>query len=228
MSNTKSKADPCGIFNPRQQIAGWSDAAAEESELRNDAMLGLDETICGFTVKPLCFRHILWLNVHANIFLAAFTPEELMTFPEIHLHVARFMWIFSPQFSPFDAKARESFFDGYNEKAKAINALEVIKAILKFMDDSTFDLRMDGPTSLKSHYSSCAGVVHALCSIYSGVSPFPNAPNSALDMPLQIAGQLLRVHIKGQNPKATLNNRADVLEQKWLEDLNRQLFKGNG
>ena len=223
------KPDACGVFNPRQQIAGWTDAEAQESEYRNDAMLGLPEDICGFPVKALSYRHVLWLTIFQNIFLASFTVEELMTFPEIHLHVARFMWILSPDFTPRDGAKRDAFFHDYNEKSRQINAKAIIAEIIKFMDDSTYDLRMnDGSGSSKSYCSPCASVVHALCSIYSGVSPFPDAPNAAIDLPLKITGQLLRAHIKSNNPKASFTNRTDTMEANWLAELNRQLLKGNG
>jgi hypothetical protein len=223
------KPDACGIFNPLKQIEGWSDVAAEESELRNDAMLGLPEDICGFKVKPLTYRHILWLTIYQNIFLASYTPDELMSFPEIHLHIARFIWVLSIGFKPFDTAEKDLFFEQYNKRATQIDTKKIITEILKFMDDSTFDLRISESSDLTASYCSpCASVVNALCSVYSGISPLPDAPNSALDLPLKIAGQLLRAHIKSNNPKTHFKNRTDVLEQQWLTDLNRELLKGNG
>jgi hypothetical protein len=224
-----SKPDALGLFEPHKQIAGWNELAGEEAELRNDAMLGLPEHICGFKVKPLCYRHVLWLTIFQNIFLASFPPDELMTFPEIHLHIARFIWVLSPTFKPHDEASRNKFFADYNVKKEAINTKEIVTAILQFMDDSTYDLRMsDGVVSTKTYCSPCASVVNALCSIYSGVSPFPDAPKSALDLPLKIAGQLLRAHIKANNPKASFRNRVDDLESDWLKELNKELLKGNG
>jgi hypothetical protein len=64
-----------------------------------------------------------------------------------------------------------------------------------------------------------------LCHLYPSLSPDPTAPNAVIDLPLKIAGQLLRAHAKFENPKALLNNRTDVLEQNWLAELNENLKK---
>jgi hypothetical protein len=173
-------------------------------------------------VKPLTFRHVLWLDIYQNVFLSGAKPEQLLEFPEVHLHIARFMWTLSPHFSPFSTVRRWWHFRSYKKLSHKIKLDDAVKSICKFMDDSTFDLRTDGASNGKSYYSAAAAVVHSLCSLYH-LNPFPNGENAAIDLPLKIAGQLLRVHIKSNNPKAGLNNRTDILEQHWLEELNRKL-----
>lgn len=227
--------DATGIFNPRTQIEGWEETAREEAEQRNDAMLGLTDTLCGLKVKPLTWRHLLWLDIYQSPFLYDAPADVLLLIPDIHLHIARFMWVLSPQWKPFSSLARRFFFWRYRKTLYgrkqmpgrgSSNTEEIVTAIVKFMDTSTWDLKSDSRGARrKSYYSAGAGIVHALCEKYGSVSPDPNAKNSALDVPVNIIGQLLRAHRRFENPKAQLSNRAEELERKWLAEYNEQLGK---
>jgi hypothetical protein len=229
LNEPRFKLDATGIFNPRERIPNYDAVAREETESRNDAMLGLAETICGLKVKPLTWRHLLWLDIYQSPFLMDATPELLLTIPDIHLHVARFMWVCSPGWKPFSKVARWIYFRRYRKTlyGRKNNTVEIVRAIHKFVDDSLWDLKADsgGGARRKSYYNGAAAIVHALCEKYGALSPDPLAKNSALDVPVKIIGQLLRVQLRAENPKALMSNRTDALERDWLADLNKNLRK---
>lgn len=223
------KLDATGIFRPSERIPGYDAIARDEIDSRNDAMLGFEDDLCGLKVKPLTWRHLLWLDIYQSVFLWDLTPEQLIKVPDIHLHVARFMWVCSPKWKPFSKVARWIFFRRYRKTlyGKANNTEEIVKAIHKFVDDSLWDLKSDGSSggSRKSYFSGAASVCHMLCEKYGSLSPDPKSMNAAIDLPLRIIGQLLRVSIKSENPKALLSNRTDELERQWLVELNKTFRK---
>jgi hypothetical protein len=179
-------------------------------------------------VKPLTWRHLLWLDIYQNAFLTSLTPDQLLQVNDIHLHVARFMWVLSPRWKPYSKFAHWRFNRLYKKTlyGRKNNTAEIVSAIHQFFEESIFDLKSEsrGPQR-KSYYSNATACAHALCHLYPSLSPDPTAPNAVIDLPLKIAGQLLRAHAKFENPKALLNNRTDVLEQNWLAELNENLKK---
>lgn len=235
LTEHRFELDACGVFNPRLQVAGWAEAAAAENDGRNDAMLGLDESICGLAVKPLAWRHLLWLDIYNSPFLLDAPADLLLQIPDIHLHVARFMWVLSPAWWPFRRQATGGWNYAARKKlyymryawalyGRPNNTEEIVRAIVQFMDDSVYDMKSGskGPRR-KSYYSAAAGVVRALCKENGSLSPDPNAPNAAIDVSLKIVGQLFRASIRQADPKALLTNRTDDLERQWLEEYNRRL-----
>lgn len=237
----KFKIGPCGIFDPRKQIEGYDAVAREEAEGRNDGMLGLCESICGLPVRPLTFRHLLWLDIYQSVFLMKMDPAVLARLPDIHLHVARFMWVLSPGWRPYSRVRKWLFYRRYKRvlygrrakmpgstsgkmPAATTNTERIVKEIAAFMDGSTWDLLADaGRNNRKSYFSGAAAIVNALCEAYGGLNPNPAGPNAAIDMPLRMVGQLLRARIRAENPKALMSNLTDKLEQDWLAEVNRQL-----
>ena len=225
MTRDPYKFDATGIFNPRLQVEGWEECAAAETESRNDSMLGLTDEICGLSVKPLTWRHLLWLDIYNSPFLSGAAVETLLQIPDIHLHVARFMWVCSPKWNPFGKLARWLYFRRYRKTlyGKKNNTLEIVSAIHKFVDDSTWDLRADAGNSIRrGYYSPAAGIVEFLCGKFPALSPDPDSDKAAIDLPVKIIGQLLRAHIRGENPKALMSNRTDELERNWLAEVNRR------
>lgn len=218
--------DCTGIFRPAQQIPGWAEASREETEYRSDAMLGLPTTICGLKVKPVTLRHLAWLDIYQSPFLIEAPAEVLLQIPEIHLHVARFMWVLSPRWRPHDRLARRLFFWRYKKTlyGKKVSAKEIVTAIVKFMNDSLYDLKSEsrGPRR-KSYASSTSGLVQLLCEKCGDLSPNPDAKNAAIDVQLNIVGQLLRQRLLMENPKAKLSNRAEETERAWLDGINANL-----
>jgi len=240
--------DCLGILRPQDEVPGWQEIARREVEARGDAMLGLPEDICGLKVKPLTFEHLQWLDIYQSPFLSAAPVEVLLTLPDIHLHVARFMWVLSPEWKPFNKLAQKIYFWRYRrtlyEKKSVVptfrkwlrcplpvaaksNTETIVTAIHQFMDDSTWDLRADGDrVARKSYYSQCAAVVRALCKATNGaVSPFPAAPNAAIRLPIRIVSQLLRATARSYDSKTPMSNRCDELERDWIAELNAQLKK---
>jgi hypothetical protein len=216
----------CGYFNPQAQIENYADTAAAEAEARKDAMLGLPETLCGQPVRPLTWRHLLWLDIYNSPFLMDAKPEILAEIVGIELHIARFLWVTSPDWRPYGRLARKLHFLKYRWRMyrRGVKAVDVVTAIVKFMDDSLWDLKNDSPGHRrKSYYSTAAAVVHALCDKYGALSPHPYSPHAAIDVPLRIVGQLLRVRMRSDDPKALLSNRTDELEREWLRQENEKL-----
>lgn len=224
--NDRPNIDATGIFRPARQIPGWAEANREEAEYRNDAMLGLTDRICGLKIKPLTQRHLGWLDIFESPFLFDAPVEILLQIPGIELHVARFMWVLSPHFRPYNKLARRVYFWWYKRilYGKKTTAETIVTAIVKFMNDSLFDLKSEtrGPRR-KSYASGTSGLVYALCEKCGGLSPDPNAPNAAIDLPLNIIGQLLRQRLLFENPKARLSNRSEEKERAWLAELNASL-----
>ena len=223
------KADACGVFNPARQVPGWQETALAEAEARNDAMIGLADTICGLPVKPLTWRHIQWLEIYQSPFLAQASPEQLSGLPDIHLHVARFMWVLSPQWRPYSRWRRALFFRRYRRRlyGRKTKVDEIVRTIHKFMSDSLWDLTSIARRGGRNYFSSCASMVHLLCSKYGSLSPDPDAPNAAIDLPLNIAGQLVRAVISAELPpreaSVLLCNRTEQLERDWLAKKNEEL-----
>ncbi len=220
------KMDATGWFNPRAQIPGYDEVAHAEAEQRTDAMLGLGDTLCGLKVKPLTWRHLLWLDIYNSAFLTSAPPEVLLQLPDIHLHIARFMWVLSPQWKPFSGFWRWVYFRRYRKTlyGRKNNTAEIVRAIHTFVTDSTWDLRADGGGhARKSYYSVAAAVVRVLCEKCPAISPNPGAPNAAIDLPVNIIGQILRAAARAQDPKALMSNRTDELERAWLAEQNKQL-----
>ena len=220
------KIDACGFFNPREQIPGYDDAQASTDEMRNDAMLGLPEEICGLTVLPLTPRHLNWLDIYASPFLYRISPEDLLQRPDIALHIARFLWVVSPQFSPFSSWRRKFFFLKYRRTLYGCKTMvdDAVKSIFKYIDEAFQDLKSgSGSVERKSYYSTAALLTHLLCERYGGLSPDPNAPNAAMDVPLKVSSQLFRAHRRINDPKAPLDNPTDQMERDWLIEYNKSL-----
>lgn len=222
-------ASACGFFNPRAEIPGWAAAAAAEEESRKDAMLGLPEAICALPVRPLTWRHLLWLDIYQSPFLLDCPAETLLGIPDLDLHIARFMWVLAPHWKPYGGLRRKIHFWQYRRRLyrNDTKLAEITRAIHAFMEESLFDLKSNSSRGRrKSYYSPAAGMMHALCSTYGGLSPDPDSGRAAIDLPLKIVGQLLRARIRQEDPKALLDNRTDALERKHLEELNRKI-RGN-
>lgn len=244
--------NPCGFFDPRKEVRGYSQAAALLEELRNDSLLDLGETLCGFPVKALNGRHLLWLQLVDSPFMYKLTVEELCAQPGIHADIARFVRIVADRYSVTQRRWRAPwlptfgrwlFFWRYRRilyrsrlkfswrkwlfsrryrdlrHRRKLKLNIMVSRILTWIDESLHDLKSGGG-GFHTDYCVGAVLVHALCHSY-GCSPMPDADNSALNVPLKIAGQLFRVQTRMNNPKATLHNRTDDLLAQYLNDVNR-------
>ena len=206
------------FFDPRSDVPGFAEAETRESELRDDAFLGVPEWICGFEVSPLTTRHVLWLSLVNSPFLTKLKPTALIKKPDIAADIARCLRILAPDFSPL-AKAKRFRRYRHSVYGNKTGSLEMLQALTGYFDDAFMDSPGGYVGYSKSYYSFAASIVHVLCSRYHLTI------DQALDTPLKVVFQLMKVIRKSENPPALLSNRSEQLQSDWLDQRNRPLSR---
>lgn len=215
-----------------QDIPGYAQAALRENELRAVPFLGLPEHIGGVPAAPLTLRRVQWLTFCRSPFLLKLDAEALEAKPDIAADTLLFLWIVSPEFKPGNLRARDRFFDRHRHVLK-LKALTVIQDALDYVQEAFLDAGDDTPDYSRSYYSSAAAVVGFFHRHYGlPIDVWDNSwvrrlsrklsgqPN-ALDIPLRIAFQLIRVHQKHVNPEQTFFNRlSQPAIDRYLAELN--------
>jgi hypothetical protein len=204
-----------GIFRP-EEVTGLAESKVDELFHWDAAFLGLNETILGFKVKPLCARHLVFLSVVQSPFLINVPMEFFCVLPGIDIHIKRFMWIVSPTFKPQSRIRRNLFFLAY--RLFAWQKLDTaVKAILDYINEAMRDYAKSGS---KENFCSCAAdTVHFLCNEYHFTM------EQALDCPLKIVFQLAQCSRRSKGIK--ISKRSDTIISEWLAEENKKLLNRN-
>ena len=200
------------------QIPGYAEAVARQDLVRDAAFLGVPETLCGITVAPMTFRHLLWLQIVRSPFIGASPPNSAM----LHLDVATFFKTVAP-FSPpsFMAKPPAAALRAFMAKVGRLKAPEALDGIRDFVNEAFMDAPGGGESSNVSYFSIGAALTHRLCEHYSGLDPNPMNYPSAADMPLKAGFQLLKCLKKSERPDAIMfNGLSDQIKTRWINAQN--------
>jgi hypothetical protein len=195
------------LFDPSESIPGYRDAVEQEQFLWDAAFLGLPEKICGFEVKPLTARHLLWLYTIRSPFVTG----QRMTDLDVHLHAAAFMRLVAPDFSPKHRWRRRLFFWRYRHSFARQRVDVAVTAIRDYLGEAFAE--SPGGKGGEAYYSVAASVIHFICGNYSGVSF-----EATLDLPLKIVFQLMKC--KRRETGAIMFKSTDALKSRWLEKVN--------
>lgn len=206
-----------GLFNP-DEVPGLKDAQKEENFFWDSAFLGLSEKICGFYVKPLTVRHLIYLQTVNSPFLLRAPMELFLELPGIANHMQRFMWIVSTGFNPTSSFRRELFYLFYRAFFVRNPAPQAILEICEYINEAFADLIKTGhPQS--SYCSVAASCIDLLAHEYG----WPL--EKCMDTPLKIIFQLSQC-IRERNGKRPPKH-SDRLLAEWLEGENRKLRERN-
>ena len=190
-------------------IPGYREAVKRESDIRDEAFLGLTVDICGLSCVPMSARHFVALDLIGSPLLAA-EPLAYATPAD----VAVFLWLLSPGYSPH-ARIRRWRFIRRCRPLPFVQAVCEIQAFIRdtFQDAPPADTCPDaGP----AYYSHAVNFVHTFASAYGW------SEEAILTMPLRRAFQYMRRLTKQANPKATLFNTSDRVRGDWLASLSRK------
>ena len=210
---------------------GYAEAVARENEIRGAACLGINETICGFEVKPLCAAHVRLLTLTRSPFLGHYQVEVLLGKPGIENDIMLFLWIVSP-FYESGSKAsekrawwrrkasptsRDKFIDAFAPIIK-MDARKVIHELLEYVEDSYIDCDDSSDGCAKSFFSFEISIAHELHKHYGFRVDFWNNPpreQNPLYVPLKLVFQFrkLRAKIDG----GEISNKSDKLVESSLE-----------
>lgn len=225
---------------------GYQEAAAREIAIRGAACLGINETICGMEVRPLCAAHVRLLTLIQSPFLRSSLTDELAAKPEILGDIMRFLWIVSPHYERGSkasaprrwwqlpaSPTRRDMFNHAAAQLATMPALDVIEAIVEYVDEAFIDddeNETDSGTE-KSHYAFEISVAHEMHKHYGYRVDFwdaqcPPEENSLL-VPLKIFFQLrkLRAHI--ENAGGSPGNKSDRFVRAGLEAIGKRQVEKN-
>jgi len=223
---------PVVEFN--RDCPGYLEAALREDLIRATPFLGLDERINGLPARPLTLRMVQMLGMVKSPFLTSLPADVLLTKPDITTDVMTFLWVVSPSFSIENKKAKSKFFKTYG-KILQDEPKKVIQEIIDYVDEAFLDSgESNKEGDQRSYYSTAASVVGFFVRNYglqidvwensfwrNIIRKLTGRPN-AMDIPLKIAFQLIRVHQKHQNPETIFYNKLTQPKiDEWLNNLNK-------
>ena len=214
-------------------IPGYAAAVRRENLARAAACLGLDETICGVTVKPLTGRHVRLLALTGSPFmLRGISHDKLCAKPDIDLDILGFLWVVSPKFKAGSIRRRNRFFKSIRFVFKMQIGL-LVKEIQTYIEDAYLDAP-EAADSLKSHYAfeiSLAQSMHKTWGVSvdfwvngwlrNFIRYISGRPNP-IDIPLKIVWQLHKAEKKANDSQAILGNWSDKFISEHLSNLNRE------
>jgi len=200
-------------------------AAVERQDLvRDAAFLGVPETLCGITVAPMTFRHLLWLQMIRSPFIGASSLQE----DTAHLDVAAFFKTLAPGDRPsfMNTFTRITRIDAnLKQFMAAVGKLKLPAAVVgirDFVQETFMDAPGGGESNEASYYSIGAALTHRLCAAYAGLNPNPMVYPGALDVPLKAGFQLIKCLKRDENPKAILfNGLSDKAKARWINQQNQ-------
>jgi hypothetical protein len=212
---------------------GYAEAVARENEIRGAACLGINETICGLDVKPLCAAHVRLLSLVNSPFLGKYPVATLCQKPGILNDIMLFLWIVSPMYEA-GARVRKHRWQRKTARDRFTEAFapllkqkldKVVTEILEYVEEAYIDAEDSGENS-KSFYAFEISIAHELHEHYGFRVDFWNNPpahQNPLLVPLKIVFQLrkLRAQIAG-GKDAIVTNRSDKLVELGLEQMGKR------
>ena len=205
------------------------EAVEKQDLVRDVSFLGLPETIGGMEVLPMSFRHVLWLELNRSPFLGhgPLEPANLVT------SLAAFMKTVSP-FHPLN----RSRFNGWRQRRylRRVGRMKLdvaLRDIREYVSEAFMDAPSGGTSGevKASYYSTGAAWVHRLCKNYSGLNPDPGVYPSAIDLPLKVGFQMLKLLKQDDYAKAgkmcPLFNPSDEVIGRHLETLDLENLERN-
>lgn len=212
------------------QVPAIREAVEKQDLVRDVSFLGLTETIGGIEVLPMSFRHVLWLELKRSPFIGhgQLTPATLVE------DLAAFMKIVSP-FHPLNRRR----FNGWRQRRylRRVGQMKLDVA-LKDIRDYVGEAFMDAPSGgtsgevKASYYSTGAAWVHRLCKNYNGLNPDPGVYPSAIDLPLKVGFQMLKLLKQDDYAKAgkmcPLFNPSDDVTMRHLETMDLENLEAVG
>ena len=216
------------LFNPYKDIEGYAEAVEKQDLVRDVAFLGVPEIICGISVAPMTFRHLLWLQMIESPLIGAGEPDVTT----LHLAIAGFFKTLAPLDKPsfmltqFDLKQRKEL-KSFMRQVGKLKAPEALKSIREFVSETFMDAPGGGEDKTESYFSIGAALTHRLAKNYP-LNANPYIYPGALDVPLKAGFQLLKL-IKaddcaeaGKKP-VLFNGLSDAAKSRWLESENKGL-----
>ena len=189
------------LVDLNKEIPDYQSLVAKQDLIRAVAFLGLREKICG----------IAWFEVIESPFLGfkEWEPARVGT------DIAAFFKVVSP-FHParkmLDSLRQKKFMHAVGR----LDAGNAISEIREFVSESFMDAPAGSGKNGESYYSSAAAIAHRLCKNYSGLSP-----DSAVDVPLKVAFQLLKI-LRAEEQAAVgrkpilFNHLTDAAKSRWM------------
>ena len=190
-----------------KEIPGYKEAVERENDVRDNAFLGLNESVAGVEVKPLTPNMFLLLDGISSPFVCGGTP-----LPE---DVAVALWIVSPRYRASDRKARNLFI----RLSGKLDYITTRQAFYSYVSDSF----IDSPGVSKSTRSATASWVASLVDILA--SEYSWTEERILSISLKRIFQYLKLIQLRHDPKATMFNKSDELRSKWLAEQNLKAKK---
>lgn len=206
------------LFDPVAEIPGYADFLDEQEAIRDTAFLCLPRSICGLPVLPLTTRHILWLLIIKSPFVGG----QKLSWPHAHLHVAAFLRIVSPKFSPMSRFKSRLFFWRFRRTIypQKLDPVKMVSAIKEFLDKQMQDQPAGSGGAGQSYWSIGATIVHAL-------GGYGWSLDEILDTPVSVAFQLIKIQrhedAAKNGVKHPLFNPSDGFKTRWYDKLERDL-----
>lgn len=147
-------------------VPGYVEAVKKEQHIRGIACLGINETICGFEVKPLTAAHIALLSLVDYPFHGGFNLETLVGTKEKNFtngkpglagDIMLFLWIVSPMYQS-GIRGRKHWWqrrtarDKFNEAFSPVLKLpvdSVVREILQYVEEAYVDADMPDQTGIE-------------------------------------------------------------------------------
>ncbi len=226
---------------------GYTEQVARERFIRAAACFGLNETICGFDVKPLCAAHVSLLTLVRSPFIGGLTADQLCEpgneRPGLPADLMTFLWIVSPMYeagskaSPprkwWQKKTPPTARDRFNEAFAPIGNLparEVVSEILQYVEDSFIDAG-DGDAGQKSFYADEIGIALEMAKNHGFRLDFWRADcppeKNPLLVPLKIVFQIRKARQAMEHGTSALSNQSDKLIAAALPKLGERFRSQN-
>ena len=214
------------LFDPCAEIPGYAEAVEKQDLVRDVAFLGVTEIVCGISVAPMTFRHLLWLQMIGSPFIGAGDPDVTT----LHLAMAGFFKTLAPLDKPsfmlteFDTRQRKEL-KTYMKSVGKLKAPVALAAVREFVSETFMDRPGGTEDRTESYFSIGAALTHRLAKNYPALNANPFIYPGALDVPLKAGFQLLKL-IKsddyataGKKP-ILFNGWSDAAKTRWLESQN--------
>lgn len=214
----------------QRDCPGYAENARREREIRDVPFLGVAERVAGIDCAPLTLRRLMWLQMTKSPFLLDLENAEVRQFiankPNLLGDLLVFFWIISPEFEAGNERKKAKYF-------KRLRPLlqQTVGTVLEEIRQYMFEQFMDAGHGRdgKSFYSSAASLVAFFSKHYGlGLDVWENSPwrnlvrrlsgqPNALDIPVKIAWQLMRVHRVQTGGETIFENKlTDPCVNQWL------------
>jgi hypothetical protein len=184
------------------KIPGLREAIEKESHIRDSSFIDVPERICGFDVKPLTFRHLLWLSSTANVFACGGVPEQK--------DIGGFFVIVG------EWTGLKRYFG--LKKLGRIPKADAIESISDFIAESFQDSQGSPPKDTTSYYSAAASLVDLFAGQYGW------GESEILNIPVKRLFQYQNA-IRARHGETVFFNPSDRVRGDWLAEQNRLAIK---